>query len=88
MLVRIRMSKTDQEATGVSIAVLWAPSPAPTRSPSPLAGLGDGYSAHSLRAGAATNANGAPISTICKLGRWKENSPVLHAVIGWRSSPS
>jgi hypothetical protein len=34
------------------------------------------------------NANGAPISTIYKLGRWKENSPVVHAVIGWRSSPS
>jgi hypothetical protein len=48
-------------------------------------GLGGGYSAHSLRAGAATiaNANGAPISTICKLGRWKENWPVVLAVTGW-----
>lgn len=44
-----------------------------------LAGLNGDYSAHSLRAGGATIAdmNGAPIATICKLGRWKENSPVV-----------
>lgn len=57
------------------------------------AGLGAGYTAHSLRAGAATIAykNGAPISTICRLGRWKEGSPVvlgyIRAVDQWKDHP-
>ncbi|MBO0881549.1 MAG: hypothetical protein J2P17_14655, partial [Mycobacterium sp.] len=47
-----------------------------------LAGLGEGYSAHSLRAGAATIAhlNGAPVATICRLGRW---TPGSRAVLGY-----
>jgi integrase len=138
MRVRIRMSKTDQDAKGESIPVLWGTFPgtdplAVTKQwreavasrgavegpllrgvdrhgrllgrlhpknindalqrRALLAGLGEGYSAHSLRAGAATIAymNGAPISTICKLGRWKENSPVvlgyIRSVDEWKDHP-
>lgn len=138
MTVRIRMSKTDQDAKGVSIPVLWGSTPDtnpilvterwrqvcgvregdtshllravdqyghPRRSLAPaaintivqnrarLAGLGPGYSAHSLRAGAATIAygNGAPISMICRLGRWEQNSPVvlgyIRAVDDWKNHP-
>jgi hypothetical protein len=52
-----------------------------------------GYSAHSLRAGAATIAymNGAPISTICRLGRWKPGSRVvlgyIRSVDDWKDHP-
>lgn len=52
-----------------------------------------GYSAHSLRAGAATIAymNGAPISTICRLGRWKPGSRVvlgyIRSVDQWKDHP-
>jgi hypothetical protein len=51
------------------------------------------YSAHSLRAVGATIAymNKAPISTICRVGRWKENSPVvldcIRSVDEWRDHP-
>lgn len=51
------------------------------------------YSAHSLRAGAATIAymNGAPISTICRLGRWKPGSRVvlgyIRSVDQWKDHP-
>lgn len=57
------------------------------------AGLGDGFTAHSLRAGAATIAymNGAPVSTICRLGRWKEGSAVvlgyIRSVDQWKDHP-
>ena len=57
------------------------------------AGLGPGYSAHSLRAGAATIAyrNGAPVSAICRLGRWKQGSPVvlgyIRQVDQWKEHP-
>lgn len=58
-----------------------------------LAGLGDGFTAHSLRAGAATIAymNGAPISTICRLGRWTPGSRVvlgyIRSVDQWKDHP-
>lgn len=51
------------------------------------------YSAHSLRAGAATIAymNGAPVSEICRLGRWAEGSSVvlgyIRAVDQWKNHP-
>jgi integrase len=53
----------------------------------------DGYSAHSLRAGAATIAymNGAPISAICRLGRWKPGSQAvlgyIRSVDQWKDHP-
>lgn len=138
MRVRIRISKTDQQAKGVSVPVLWGTFPGTDpvavterwreavavrgRVEGPLlrgvnrhgqllgplhpknindvikrrarlAGLPGEYSAHSLRAGGATIAysNGAPISTICKLGRWKENSAVvlgyIRAVDEWKDHP-
>lgn len=157
MRVRIRMSKTDQDAKGESIPVLWGAFPGTDpiavtqrwreavgsrgsahgpllrgvdrhsrllgplhpknlrdvlRRRAQMAGLtgcstkcwtknGDcrsgahpnDYSAHSLRAGGATIAymNKAPISTICRLGRWKENSPVvlgyIRSVDEWRDHP-
>ncbi|MCW2900949.1 MAG: integrase family protein [Streptosporangiaceae bacterium] len=60
-----------------------------------LAGLAnpEGYSAHSLRAGAATIAymNGAPVSEICRLGRWAEGSSVvlgyIRSVDQWKNHP-
>lgn len=128
MLIRIRMSKTDPDAAGETVPVLYGAFPGTdpirvlgrwrdtlaarsgaaggpvlrsvtkggriggrlsTKSINTivarrarLAGLGEGYSAHSLRAGAATIAhlNGAPISTICRLGRW---TPGSRAVLGY-----
>ncbi|MBO0876140.1 MAG: site-specific integrase [Pseudonocardia sp.] len=127
MLIRIRMSKTDTDAQGESVPVLYGAFPGTdpirvlarwrdtlaargiaggpvlrsvtkggtiggrlsTKSINTivarrarLAGLGDGYSAHSLRAGAATIAhlNGAPVATICRLGRW---TPGSRAVLGY-----
>lgn len=53
----------------------------------------NGYSTRSLRAGAAMIAymNGAPVSTICRLGRWKEGSPVvlgyIRSVDEWKNHP-
>ncbi|WP_433024726.1 site-specific integrase [Actinomycetospora sp. CA-053990] len=50
------------------------------------------YSAHSLRAGGATEAYkaGVPITTICDHGRWKRGSPVvlgyIRAVDRWRDN--
>lgn len=138
MVLRIRMSKTDQEARGETVPVLQGAFPGtdPVRvlgrwreslatrgldqgpllrsvdrhgriagaihpntinqvvqKRARLAGLGDGYSAHSLRAGAATIAymNGAPISTICRLGRWKPGSRVvlgyIRSVDQWKDHP-
>lgn len=157
MRVRIRMSKTDQDAEGESVPVLWGTFPGTNpvlvterwrdavnsrrpldgpllratdrhgnllgrmhpknfndmvRRRAQIAGLtgcvrkcwtkngdcGTGahrndYSAHSLRAGGATISymNGAPISTICKLGRWKEGSAVvlgyIRSVDEWRDHP-
>lgn len=138
MTVRIRMSKTDQDAVGESVPVLWGAFPGtnpvlvldrwreavnsrgqaagpllrsvrngqlgtrpiPTNAINEvvqrralLAGLGEGYSAHSLRAGAATvaYANGAPIDTICRLGRWKKGSRAvlgyIRAVDAWKDHP-
>lgn len=58
-----------------------------------LAGLGPGYSAHSLRAGAATiaYANGASIEAICRLGRWKIGSTAVMGYIRevdqWKNHP-
>lgn len=51
------------------------------------------YTAHSLRAGAATIAymNGAPVSEICRLGRWAPGSSVvlgyIRAVDQWKNHP-
>lgn len=138
LLLRIRMSKTDQEARGETVPVLYGAFPRtdPVRvlerwrahlarhgldrgpllrsvdrhghigdrlSPKAIndvirrraaaAGLGPGYTAHSLRAGAATIAymNGAPISAICRLGRWKPGSPVvlsyIRSVDQWKDHP-
>lgn len=138
LMLRIRMSKTDQEARGASVPVLYGSFPGtdpvrvlnrwretlarrgqdhgpilrsvdrhgvigPSLSPKAIneivqrraeaAGLGPGYTAHSLRAGAATIAymNGAPISTICRLGRWKPGSPVvlsyIRSVDQWKDHP-
>jgi integrase len=157
MTVRIRMSKTDQEAKGETIPVLWGTFPGTNpilvtdrwrealssrtaidgyllRSVDRHGRVGDalsakavneivrrraqmcgltgcirkcwtatgrcaqdihpnGYSAHSLRAGAATIAykNGAPISTICRLGRWKPGSRVvlgyIRAADQWKDHP-
>ncbi len=138
MTVRIRMSKTDQEARGETIPVLYGAFPGtdPVRvlirwrkvlgaqglvsgrllrsvdrhgklgngiaanavndivkTRARLAGLGEGYTAHSLRAGAATIAymNGAPISTICRLGRWEPGSRVvlgyIRSVDQWKDHP-
>lgn len=53
----------------------------------------DGYSAHSLRAGGATEAYraGAPVSAIAEHGRWAKNSPVvlgyIRAVDKWQDNP-
>jgi integrase len=128
MLIRIRMSKTDADAKGEQVPVLYGAFPGtdpirvldrwrdtlaarsiPEGGPvlrsvtksghiggrlstksintivqrrARLAGLGAGYSAHSLRAGAATIAhlNGAPVATICRLGRW---TPGSRAVLGY-----
>lgn len=128
MVVRIRMSKTDQDARGETVPVLHGSFPGtdpvavlerwrglladhgitdgpvlrrvsrggqllPSRVAhgtvnrivqdlAHKAGLPPGFSAHSLRAGAATIAykNGAPLSTICRLGRWKLGS---RAVLGY-----
>lgn len=60
-----------------------------------LAGVADAdqYTAHSLRAGAATIAymNGAPVSEICRLGRWAPGSSVvlryIRAVDQWKNHP-
>lgn len=138
MTVRIRMSKTDQNAQGVDVPILWGTFPGTnpvqvvnrwrnalhdlgvsdgpllrtvtpsgkiqdSLSPSSInrivkaraqaAGLGAGYSAHSLRAGGATITymNGAPIAEICRLGRWKIGSPVvlgyIRAVDQWQNHP-
>jgi integrase len=138
MRVRIRMSKTDQQAQGISIPVLWGTFPGTdpiavterwreacasrgmadgpllrgvdrhgrllgplhpknindiVKRRALLAGLAGEFSAHGLRAGGATISymNGAPIATICKLGRWKENSPVvlgyIRAVDEWKDHP-
>lgn len=52
----------------------------------------EGYSAHSLRAGGATQAYmaGVPVATIAKHGRWAPNSPVvlgyIRAVDRWRDN--
>lgn len=57
------------------------------------AGLDGQFTAHSLRAGGATIAymNGAPIATICQMGRWKPGSPVvlgyIRAVDQWKDNP-
>jgi len=138
LILRIRRSKTDQDAKGATVPVLYGAFPGtdPVRvlnrwrdhcasrgiTSGPLlrsvdrhghlgerlstqavndivkrcaarAGLDPGYTAHSLRAGAATIAymNGAPISTICRLGRWKQGSPVvlgyIRAVDQWKDHP-
>lgn len=138
LVLRLRRSKTDQEARGAAIPVLYGAFPGtdPVRviarwrelceargiTSGPLlrsvdrhgrvgaglsaqavndvvqrcadrAGLGDGFTAHSLRAGAATIAymNGAPISSICRLGRWKQGSPVvlgyIRSVDQWKDHP-
>ncbi|MBL8926306.1 MAG: site-specific integrase [Pseudonocardia sp.] len=138
LVLRLRKSKTDQDARGATIPVLYGAFPGtdPVRvlarwrelcerrgitsgpilrsvdrhgriggslSPQAVnvavqriaerAGLGSGYTAHSLRAGAATIAykNGAPISKICELGRWKQGSPVvlryIRAVDQWTDHP-
>lgn len=53
----------------------------------------DSYSAHSLRAGGATEAyrNGAPVSAIAQHGRWARNSPVvlgyIRSVDKWKDNP-
>lgn len=127
MLIRIRMSKTDPNAKGETVPVLYGAFPGTdpirvldrwrdtlatrghaggpvlrsvtkggriggrlstksintiVRRRAQMAGLGAGYSAHSLRAGAATIAhlNGAPVATICRLGRW---TPGSRAVLGY-----
>lgn len=140
LMVTIRMSKTDQEAQGATVPVLYGAFPRTdpvrvlNRWRAFLAeqGLDDGpvlravdrhgnvgdrltpqsvnlivrrlakaakldnadsYTAHSLRAGAATVAymNGAPISTICDIGRWKPGSPVvlgyIRSVDQWKNHP-
>lgn len=140
LLIRVRMSKTDPDALGATVPVLYASDPGmcPVRLcrdwrtlltkhhivDGPLlrsvtrhgrigAGLsGDGarrivrrlataadlpdaqmFSAHSLRAGAATAAamNGAPVNAIALQGRWSPGSPVVHGYIRaadqWRDHP-
>lgn len=138
LMVTIRMSKTDQEARGATVPVLYGafPKTDPVRvlqrwrdflaedglddgpvlravdrhgnvggrlTPQSVnlivqrlardAELDEHYTAHSLRAGAATVAymNSAPISMICQLGRWKPGSAVvlgyIRSVDQWKNHP-
>lgn len=140
LLVRVRTSKTDPDAVGATVPVIYASDPGmcPVRLcrdwrtlltehhivDGPLlrsvtrhgriglglsgdgarriirrlaiaAGLPDAqmFSAHSLRAGAATAAakNGAPVNAIALQGRWSPGSPVVHGYIRaadqWRDHP-
>lgn len=58
-----------------------------------LAGLSEDYTAHGLRAGAATTAYaaGVPVAEIARHGRWSPKSPVLftyfRAVDKWKNNP-
>lgn len=84
-----RVSKHDRVGAGISPRIVNDVVQHRAR----LAGLPHGYSAHSLRAGAATIAhkNGASIETICRLGRWKLGSTAvlgyIREVDQWKNHP-